>query len=93
MDLTVGNTAYHIDCQGDFNLTIDGKEVTAPYEIDSLVGADWFRYSLEAIRKANSIFSVTSDGQSVELLSKGSAEALPNASSPEMSCLTGFYSF
>lgn len=93
MDLTIGVNTYGIDSHGDFNLIIDGEEVTTPYETDSHVGADWFLYSWEALRKANSIFAVTSDGQRVELPSKGSAAALPNASSPEMSCLTGFYSF
>ncbi|MBL1267480.1 MAG: hypothetical protein COA87_006970 [Halomonas sp.] len=93
MDLTVGDNTYGIDSQGDFNLIIDGEEVSTPYETDSHVGADWFLYSWEALRKANSIVAVTSDGQSVALPSKGSAAALPNASSPEMSCLTGFYSF
>ncbi|MFS8171002.1 hypothetical protein [Vreelandella titanicae] len=93
MDLTIGETTYGSGSQSDFNLVIDGEEISIPYETDSHVGADWFLYSWEALRKANSIFAVTSDGQRVELPSKGSSAALPNASSPEMPCQTGFYSF
>lgn len=93
MTLTIDGIAYGNDRQGEFNLVLDGYEISNPHFTNSRAHAEGFLYAWERMRKATSIIAVTDDGKRVELPSRGSAAALPSVDSPAMGCYTQFYSF
>ena len=93
MTLTIDGIAYGNDLQGEFNLILDGHEITNPHFTNSRAHADNVLYAWERMRKAASIIAVTDDGMQVELPSRGSAAALPSVDSPAMGFYTQFYSF
>ncbi|WP_146142897.1 hypothetical protein [Halomonas sp. ND22Bw] len=92
MTLTVGDRTYGGGryADGDFSLIIDGTEVQTPYDTVSRVGANNFFYAWENLRSATSIVALTSDGVHVELPSKGSFDALPEAFTEGYPCRTEF---
>lgn len=89
MTLKLKGKEYGSYSQQGFDLIINGTEVQTPYATDSRVGSNNFTYAWDALRKANRLQAKTTDGQMVDLPTKGVTTALPAWGTPEFDCKTG----
>ncbi|WP_419236291.1 hypothetical protein ACN09D_02905 [Serratia fonticola] len=74
---------YGTYSQQGFDLIVNGTEVQTPYDTDSRVGSNNFTYTEDPLRKATRLQAKTTDGQTVDLSTKGVATALPAWGTPE----------
>lgn len=89
MSLTVAGQEYGGNGK-DFDLVIDGKEISQPYETSSRVGANNFFFMWDAMRKARQLQAKTSDGKVVNLPVKGIAKVLPATNAADFPCKVDF---
>ncbi|MGQ6550885.1 hypothetical protein ACUNEV_25610 [Serratia sp. IR-2025] len=89
MTLSLKGKKYGSYSQQGFDLIINGTEVQTPYDTDSRVGSNNFTYAWDALRKATRLQAKTTDGQTVDLPTKGVATALPARGTSEFDCKTG----
>lgn len=90
MSLTVAGKEYGSYTKREFNLIIDGNEISTPYATDSRVGTNNFLYAWEALRKAKSLQAKTADGKIVTFPLAGAAKTLPGSKSRDFACRTEF---
>lgn len=90
MTLTVDGKEYGSFAKKGFDLIIDGKEVSTPYDTGSRVGANNFLYAWDAIRKAKTLQAKTEDGKVVDLPVKGASKVLPSTKAKTFTCRVDF---
>lgn len=90
MTLTIEGKDYGSGAKKGFDLIIDGKEITTPYDTGSRVGANNFFYAWDAIRKAKTLKAKTEDGKMVDLPLKGAAKVLPSTKAKKFTCRVDF---
>lgn len=88
MVLTVNGHDYGYGAAQGFALLIDGREVGQPYETESRVGSDNFRFAWDGIRKARKLAARLPSGQLLPLPLKDAAKTLPARQSNAYPCVT-----
>lgn len=90
MTLTLGKKEYGSYSKKGFDLIIDGRAFSTPYDTSYHAGADNFRYLWDLMRKAKTLQAKTEDGKTVKLPLAEVANALPSAKSKNFPCNTEF---